>query len=154
VDARETGFALVQRGTEDQRLNTSARFQDGHGVVWLYSQGITNSVNLRQVEIRTETKPTGNCISKNAICICSASFASFPLYSCFPVPRLSKKRTKLIVCLFLSPHEISTERPMKIEIVYDPSRPLPLASRVAPALGTNGTQVAKYVFYLYSPSKY
>ena len=33
------------------------------------------------------------------------------------------------------------ERPMKIEIVVDPSKPLPLASRVAPApVATNGVQ--------------
>jgi len=35
----------------------------------------------------------------------------------------------------------SIERPMKIEIVVDPSKPLPLTSRVAPApAATNGAQ--------------
>ena len=48
--------------------------------------------------------------------------------------------------LFLSspvpPFRLSIERPMKIEIVVDPSKPLPLASRVAPApvAATNGVQ--------------
>jgi len=35
---------------------------------------------------------------------------------------------------------IDGKRPMKIEIVVDPSKPLPLASRVAPASATNGAQ--------------
>ena len=39
---------------------------------------------------------------------------------------------------------VTTERPMKIEIVVDPSRPLPLASRVAPAAAKD-TPVARLV---------
>ncbi|KAF7763573.1 hypothetical protein Agabi119p4_8110 [Agaricus bisporus var. burnettii] len=38
---------------------------------------------------------------------------------------------------------IDGKRPMKIEIVFDPSRSVSLASRVAPAPVSNGTQVAK-----------
>lgn len=46
-----------------------------------------------------------------------------------------------------SPTRSSLERPMKIEIVYDPSKPVPLASRVAPAPtpASNGAKAAPRV---------
>ena len=58
----------------------------------------------------------------------------------------SNEQTTNDSSLFLSfspvpPFRLSLERPMKIEIVVDPSKPLPLASRVAPApVATNGVQ--------------
>ncbi|KAF9009975.1 hypothetical protein BDQ17DRAFT_991735 [Cyathus striatus] len=42
-------------------------------------------------------------------------------------------------CLDLSP----IERPMKIEIVIDPTKPLPLSSRVAPAPAVNSAPAAR-----------
>ena len=55
-------------------------------------------------------------------------------------------RRLMIFCLSSSsvlPFRLSIDRPMKIEIIVDPSKPLPLASRVAPAPVTtsiNGVQ--------------
>ena len=69
-----------------------------------------------------ELRLFNNTITDSSMAVSSDS----PLFLSSPVP----------------PFRLSIERPMKIEIVVDPSKPLPLASRVAPApvAATNGVQ--------------
>lgn len=43
------------------------------------------------------------------------------------------------------PNPLSVERPMRIELVVDPSKPLPLASRVTPAV--KAAAATKLVFF-------
>jgi len=62
---------------------------------------------------------------------------------------------KLIACaLFSSATFIWTERPMKIEIVVDPSRPPPLSARVTPAPAMNGAQTKYDWFIAYPQSRW
>jgi len=69
---------------------------------------------------------------------------SFPTLQFYLVIRSNEQTTNdspLFLSLRLYRLSAFIERPMKIEIVVDPSKPLPLASRVAPAaVATNGVQ--------------
>lgn len=73
--------------------------------------------------------------------------------STFPLACSPEHSTDNNSLCFSFPPQLSTtrriiERPMKIEIIVDPARPLSLASRVAPAVtasATNGAQAPRLV---------
>lgn len=78
------------------------------------------------------------------------TFLSIVSFYLVLLPRSNEQPTNelsLFPSIIAAPY-YSLERPMKIEIVVDPTRPVPLASRVAPAPAANGaqTQPARLVY--------